>query len=67
MIDPNNKDMPRWARERLEAEMGMGVAETSASPFLIVIVLGAVALRLAVLAALCVVIYLVGRAVVGVT
>lgn len=58
-------DLPQWARERLEVEQEMGTAQTNAPPLLILGVIVWSAFRLAIFVLLCVVAYMIGKAVVG--
>jgi len=64
VIPEERDELPRWARDRLEAEESMGELETSASPGLVVAGTLVILLRIGLFVAFCALIYLIGRAVV---
>lgn len=59
------KDLPKWARDRLEDEAKMGNMESNASIGFSIGMLFVIALEIGAFVLGCVFIYLIGRAVVG--
>jgi hypothetical protein len=60
----NNTNLPQWARDRLRAEDQMGTLEDTAPPLAVVGVLIGLSIRLGIFLGFCVMVYLIGRAIV---
>lgn len=65
MNDDERKKLPQWAKDRIEADEAMGELETSASPGLMVVGTLYIAFRIGLFVGICVLMYLIGKAVVG--
>lgn len=65
MDEQDRKNLPQWARERLEAEEQMGELESSASPGTLLAGVVVLVLEIALFLAGCAIVYLVGRALIG--
>lgn len=61
----DEKHLPQWAQERLRIEREMGPLESNASPATVMVGLLVIFLRIGILVLLCVIIYVIGKAVVG--